>query len=236
MKCIVWLLVILWALPAFTQTEDDAFFTQIVNQPVKLKDDALLSEDETVSLISSEGTASRELMDSVHDDLTSGYRVADMDVDTKRIVLLLETTDGAIIRIAQWNKKEEAYAITDWCDLPNVILDSYHDGDAVLFECFNKSVADSDSAVFITIEESDGLWYVTSFTDAVTYSAENTNTGYLFCDYWEYEAEEYQCHLESPTLMGEVTWMRILEMIKEYDALFPLRPAVDESYWDEGNV
>lgn len=234
MKCIVLFLVIFLSLSAFVHPADDSFSSQIVSQPVKLKDNALLSEDETASLISSEGTASRELMDSVYDDLTSGYRVADMDVDPKRIVLLLETTDGAIIRIAQWNEKEKAYVITDWRDLPNnVFLDTYHDGDAVLFECFDESVADSESAVLITIEESDGLWHVTSFTDAMTYSAEKTNTGYMFCDYWEYEAEEYQWHFESPTQMGKVTWMHLLEMINEYNTLFPLRPAMDEGYWDE---
>ena len=100
MKCIVWLFVILLSLPVYAYTEDVPFYTQVIGQPVKLKDSTLLSGEDAEPLISPEGMVSPKLMDSVHDDLSGGYRVADMDVAPNRIVLLLDTTDYFLIRIA----------------------------------------------------------------------------------------------------------------------------------------
>lgn len=230
---LIWLLAILLAVPVCAYTEEESYITQISSQPIKLKYGIRFSEDEMKFLISPEGAASKKLMDSVHDDLASGYRIADMDIDPKRIVLLLDTTVGSMIRIAQWDNEERAYSITDWPELPDVFLDTYHDGEAVFFEWFDESSADSGSVVMVTLEEMEGQWYVTRFTDAMTYSAEMTETGYLFCDYWEYEAEEYQHCFLSPTQMGNVPWTHIAEMIEEYDVLFPLRPALNDEYWDE---
>ena len=230
---LIWLLMILLAVPVCAYTEENTYFTQISSQPVKLKYGIKLSQDEMEPLVSSEGTASKMLMDSVHDDLTSGYRIVDMDIDPERIVLLLDTTVDSMIRIAQWDNEEGTYSITDWPELPDVFLDTYHDGKAVIFECTDESFSDSGLDVMVTLEEMDGLWHVTRFTDAMTYSAEMTETGYLFCDYWEYEAEEYQYCFLSPTQMGKVTWTHIAEMIEEYNVLFPLRPALNDDYWDE---
>lgn len=233
MKHIAWLIVVLLTFSACAHTADSQFFSQISSQPVKLKDGTLLHEDETEPLISSEGMASQRLMNSVHDDLTSGYRVVDMDIHPSRIVLLLDTIDDSLIRIAQWNNEERTYIITNWPDLPDVYLDTYHDGNAVLFEWHDESFTNSVSDLMVTLEEIEGQWHVVRFTDALTYYVEKTDIGYLFCDYWEYETEEYQYFFTSPTQMGEVTWTHIVGMIDEYNALFPLRPALNDAYWDE---
>ena len=236
MKLIIWFIVILMSIPVCAHTEDSSFFTQISSQPVKLKNEIILSEDKSEPLISDEGTASQKLMAAVHDDLTCGYRVVDMDISPRRIVLLLDTTVASMIRIAQWDNENQTYSITDWPEMPDVFLDTYHDGNAVFFEWFDEAFADSEPVVMVSLEEQEGLWHVTRFTDAMTYSAEMTESGYLFCDYWEYEAEEYQHHVFSSTQMGDVTWEHIVEMIEEYNVLFPQRPSLIDNSWDETEI
>lgn len=222
-------------MPVYAYTEDDSFYIQVISQPVKLKNSSFLWEEDAEPLISPEGMVSPKLMDSVHDDLSGGYRVVDMDVHPNRIVLLLDTTDCFLIRIAQWNEEGQTYVIADLPGMPNVILDTYHDGESVFFECFSESFSDNEPTVLVTLEELDGLWHVTRFTDAMTYSAEKTETGYIFCDYWDCESEEYQYHFFSPTQLSEVTWVHIIQMVDEYNLLFPLRPALEETYCDEAN-
>jgi len=233
MKNMVWLLIALLLFPAWACAKDSLFFAQIPCQPIKLKEGTLFSEDEMEVLISPEGTADRQLIDSVHDELTDGYRIVDMDIHHNRIVMLLETIDSYCIRIAQWNEEEQTYRINNWPDLPEVFLDTYHDGHAVFFEYYEEFPDDFSPVFMVTIEETEDQWHVTRFTDGQTYTAKMTETGYLFCDYYEYDLEEYQYAFLAPTKMGEITWTHLTEMTNEFNARFPLRPALNDAYWDE---
>lgn len=233
MKNTVCLLVVILLLTGCAYQEESLFYTRISEQPIKLKDGTLLPEGETESLVDSDGIVSQVLIDAVHDDLTGGYRIADMDVDAKRILMLLAADDGYLLRIAQWNDEKQTYALTDWPHLPEIYLDTFHDGDAVFFQWESESYADSVSRIMLTIEEEEGKWHVMRFTDGNTFSAEKTEDGYLFGDYWLYEDDAFQHPFMTQTEMGEVSWVHIMEMIDEYNALFLQRPALNDDYWEE---
>lgn len=231
MKRMACLLMVLLSLPIFSRAEDAPFLALPNYQPVKLRSDVVLVVDETEPLLSPEGIASQRLMNAVHEELTGGYRV--VDVHGNRIVLLLATSETSLLRIAQWNEATRTYTITDWPDLPDVYLDTYHDGNSVLFAYCDESSAECEAQIMLALEELDGKWQIIGFTDAMTYYAERTETGFLFCDYWECEDSAYHYSFTSQTEAGKITWCVLTEMIDEYNALFPLRPALNDAYWDE---
>ena len=93
------------------------------------------------------------------------------------------------MRIAYWNYAQDTYSIIDTKSIPLVTtLDTYHDGNAIFVNAPYQSLIqeiDSESEeLFITFENVDGMWLLTTFTDGQTFSAL-----YQFEDYYDADDE-----------------------------------------------
>lgn len=161
------------------------------------------------------------------------YNILDIDISDERILLFLEDNEHYFLRIATWDDALGEYSTIDSGYLPaDSWLDTFHDGNAVFltvpYSIFNvdNSLTLSDW-LFITFKNSEGQWYLTSYTDSQSFTAKLSDHTYLFNDYYE-PSTEYAWEMDSELLFEGFTVAALLESIDTYNTLYSHRPSLSE--------
>jgi len=168
-----------------------------VFQPIVIHANDEIAVDHPELYIEKNGYVSSAIWPYLSSRLTNGDDVVDMDVSEKRLLLCLSKNGQNYLRLAQWDTKRNDYITIDTDFLPSEHeLDTYHDGDAVfLFVSAMESPTEAESAqqenkdFFLTFQQVENDWYLTSFTDGQTYVATLCDDVYLFDTYYESNPE-----------------------------------------------
>lgn len=173
-------------------TQDQTTF-----QPIFIRANDEIDSENPDLFIDKEGYVSPVLWKYLSPNLTNGDKVIDMDVSEKRILLCLSKNGNNYLRIAQWDMKLNDYIIIDTDFLPAIYeLDTYHDGDAVLLFISKIEILmeegsehQEEKELYLTFQQIDNEWYLTSFTDGQNFVATLCDDVYLFDGYYETNSE-----------------------------------------------
>ena len=164
--------------------------------------------------------------------LADEYEIEQFDVSDMRILLLLVSEDDKFIRMAVWNEVDQKYRIRDTQWLPGESsLDTYHDGDCVLLWMSTWGI---DAAynmpmheLFLTFEYLNDDWYLTSFTDGNSFTANLCGQSYFFNDYYGPSAE-YRWHAGPMLLFESFNVFELLSYADAYNNAMPDRFSLTE--------
>ena len=167
---------------------------EILFQPIAIQETRAIDITNPQLYIDETGTVSYEARKYISNTLTDSSEILDMDVSSERIVLLLRRNDDAFLRIAYWNYEQDTYSIADTKPMPlTTTLDTYHDGDAIFinvpYQSLNWKVDSESKELFLTFENVNDVWLLTTFTDGQTFSTTIKETTYQFEDYYDYDDE-----------------------------------------------
>ena len=167
---------------------------EILFQPIAIQETNEIDITNPQLYIDETGAVSYEVRKYISSMLTDSSEILDMDVSEERIVLLLKRNDDVLLRIACWNGEQGTYSITDTKSIPLVTtLDTYHDGNAIFVNIPCQPLSfeiDSESEeLFITFENINDAWILTTFTDGQTFSATIKEKTYQFEDYYDTDDE-----------------------------------------------
>lgn len=195
-KCIVISFIFCcYLISAQAETADSSIIIQYVNENVSFQPVAILVNDEIDGsnpglYFDEDGYVSPELRRYISPQLTGNHEITDIDVSEERIVLSLVRNDQKFIRVAQWDSTFNRYYIID-TDLipPTSVLDTYHDGNAVLLSIplmdFDTKEIWEDDWLFLTFQPIANCWYLVDFTDGQSFVATLNDQTYLFDGYYE---------------------------------------------------
>ena len=167
---------------------------EILFQPIAIQETNEIDITNPQLYIDETGAVSYEVRKYISSMLTDSSEILDMDVSEERIVLLLKRNDDVFLRIAYWNYVQDTYSIIDTKSIPLVTtLDTYHDGNAtfVNIPCqpLNFEIDSESEELFITFENINDAWVLTTFTDGQTFSATIKEKTYQFEDYYDADDE-----------------------------------------------
>ena len=163
---------------------------EILFQPIAIQETNEIDITNPQLYIDETGAVSCEVRKYISSILTDSSEILDMDVSEERIVLLLKRNDDVLLRIACWNGEQGTYSIIDTKSIPLVTtLDTYHDGNAIFvnipYQSLIWKIDNESEELFITFENVDGMWLLTTFTDGQTFSATIKEKKYQFEDYYD---------------------------------------------------
>ena len=164
--------------------------------------------------------------------LAGEYEIEQYDASEMRVLLLLVSEDDKFIRMAVWNEADQEYRIRDTERLPRESsLDTYHDGDCVLLW---MSTWEIDAAynmpmheLFLTFKYLNDDWYLTSFTDGNSFTADMRGQSYFFNDYYGPSAE-YRWHAGPRLLFESFNVFELLSYADAYNNAMPDRFSLTE--------
>lgn len=164
--------------------------------------------------------------------LAGEYEIEQYDASKMRILLLLVSENDRFIRMAVWNEADQEYRIRDTERLPGESsLDTYHDGDCVLLWMSTWGI---DAAynmpmheLFLTFEYLNDDWYLTSFTDGNSFTADLCGQFYFFNDYYGPSAE-YRWHAGPRLLFEGFSVFELLSYADAYNNAMPDRFSLTE--------
>ena len=145
-------------------------------QPIAIQETNEIDITNPQLYIDETGAVSYEVRKYISSILTDSSEILDMDVSEERIVLLLKRNDDVFLRIAYWNYAQDTYSIIDTKSIPLVTtLDTYHDGNAIFvnipYQSLIREIDSESEELFITFENINGTWILTTCTDGQTFSA-----------------------------------------------------------------
>lgn len=163
-------------------------------QPIAIQETNEIDITNPQLYIDETGAVSYEVRKYISNVLTDSSEILDMDVSEERIALLLKRNDDVFLRIAYWNYAQDTYSIIDTKSIPLVTtLDTYHDGNAIFvnipYQSLIREIDSESEELFITFENVDGMWLLTTFTDGQTFSATIKEKKYQFEDYYDADDE-----------------------------------------------
>ena len=167
---------------------------EILFQPIAIQETNEIDITNPQLYIDETGAVSYEVRKYISSMLTDSSEILDMDVSEERIVLLLKRNDDVLLRIACWNGEQGTYSVTDTKSIPLVTtLDTYHDGNAIFVNIpcqpLNFEIDSESEELFITFENINDAWVLTTFTDGQTFSATIKEKKYQFEDYYDADDE-----------------------------------------------
>ena len=167
---------------------------EILFQPIAIQETNEIDITNPQLYIDETGAVSYEVRKYISSMLTDSSEILDMDVSEERIVLLLKRNDDVLLRIACWNGEQGTYSVTDTKSIPLVTtLDTYHDGNAIFVNIpcqpLNFEIDSESEELFITFENINDAWVLTTFTDGQTFSATIKEKTYQFEDYYDADDE-----------------------------------------------
>ena len=167
---------------------------KILFQPIAIQETNEIDITNPQLYIDETGAVSYEVRKYISSMLTDSSEILDMDVSEERIVLLLKRNDDVLLRIACWNGEQGTYSVTDTKSIPLVTtLDTYHDGNAVFvnipYQSLIREIDSESEELFITFENVDDMWLLTTFTDGQTFSATIKEKTYQFEDCYDADDE-----------------------------------------------
>ena len=207
------------------------------------QDDAVFIEEQDTTHVNdvldwSKSLAEQQLLTEVQQSCVSSligeYDVLDLDVSAERILLHLSDGRQSFLRLALWDTIRGQYRIKDTGWLPaESYLDSYHDGDSILFmtslgeDGITESTPVCDE-VYLTFDYMEDDWYLTHFTDGQSFVAALQNGVYLFEDYYE-SSENYAWRIPHVFAFEGFNPMELIPCIVEYNTAMPNRPSLIET-------
>ena len=167
---------------------------KILFQPIAIQETNEIDITNPQLYIDETGAVSYEVRKYISSMLTDSSEILDMDVSEERIVLLLKRNDDVLLRIACWNGEQGTYSVTDTKSIPLVTtLDTYHDGNAIFvnipYQSLIREIDSESEELFITFENVDDMWLLTTFTDGQTFSATIKEKTYQFEDCYDADDE-----------------------------------------------
>lgn len=167
---------------------------EILFQPIAIQETDEIDITNPQLYIDETGAVSYEVRKYISNMLTESSEILDIDVSEERIALLLKRDDDVFLRIAYWNYEQDTYSIIDTKSIPlATTLDTYHDGNAIFvnipYQPLNWKIDSESEELFITFENADGTWLLTTFTDGQTFSATIQEKAYQFEDYYDADDE-----------------------------------------------
>jgi hypothetical protein len=220
---------LLAAMPYLAKAQEDSDDNDAKDELVYIR------REYSINDVISEYEQSEKITDAQRSQLSllaGEYEIEQFDVSEMRILLFLFSEDDKFVRMAVWDKVTQEYKIRDTERLPEESsLDTYHDGDCVLLW---MSTWEIDAAynmpmheLFLTFEYLSDDWYLTSFTDGNSFTADLYGQSYFFNDYYE-PRTEYSWHAEPVLLFEDFSVFELLSYVDAYNNAMPDRLSLTE--------